>query len=173
MDKVLVEIKAKVPNLNYIKDRIIDKFRFIGVFHQVDTYFNVSNGRLKIREVDNRETAQLVYYVRENESGPKKSIVKLAKVCDVESLKSILKELFGIKVVVDKIREIYFFEDVEVHLDRVKGLGEFIEFELEVEEKNFCKGKKKLEKLMEKLGIKKSWLVKVSYSDLLVEKLSR
>jgi predicted adenylyl cyclase CyaB len=35
----------------------------------------------------------------------------------------------GIKVVVDKLRKIYFIENVKFHFDEVKGLGSFIEVE--------------------------------------------
>ncbi len=173
MDKMLVEIKARVPSIDDIRKLIVGKYRFVGVFHQIDTYYDVPRGRLKIREIEGREGAQLVYYLRENIEGPKKSLVKLANIHDVDSLKSIFDELFGVKVIVDKIREIYLYQGVQVHLDKVEGLGEFIEFELEVDENKFMNGRKKLQEMMNVLGIKEKWLIKGSYSDLLLEKANR
>ena len=62
------------------------------------------------------------------------------------------------------------YKGVQIHLDEVKGLGTFIEFELNIDEKRIEEGKNKLYKLMKELGIKRKWLAQVSYSDLLLNK---
>jgi predicted adenylyl cyclase CyaB len=77
----------------------------------------------------------------------------------------------GVKVVVDKRREIWFLGNIKVHLDRVSGLGDFVEIEAQSEEGDLseehlleqCRG------LMEEFGIAGSELVSGSYSDLLME----
>ena len=170
MKKILVEIKARVDRLEKY-DRILgENADFIGVFYQVDTYFNVGKGRLKLRDVKGQEYSWLVYYLREDIRDPKESRVILAKVIDSGSVKEMLGELFGIKVIVRKERKIYRYRGVQVHLDRVEGLGTFIEFELEVDREEIDEGREKLYRLMEEMGIKRKWLIEGSYSDLLLNK---
>lgn len=100
---------------------------FIGEDHQVDTYFNVDNGRLKLRE-GNIENA-LIHYERENKAGSKSSQVLLYQHQPDEHLKAVLVKALGIKAIVDKRRKIYFIENVKFHFDTVDKLGTFIEVE--------------------------------------------
>lgn len=170
MKKTLVEIKARVDGLDVFDEKLRRVANYVGVFHQIDTYFNVNKGRLKLREVEGQEYFQLVYYEREDIKDPKRSSVIIAKVIDPYFIKEILSKVLGIKVIVEKYRKIYMYKGVQIHLDEVKGLGTFIEFELNIDEKRIEEGKNKLYKLMKELGIKRKWLVQVSYSDLLLNK---
>jgi adenylate cyclase, class 2 len=122
------EFKARVNNI----DRLEEKLKahhpdFKGEDHQVDTYFNVNNGRLKLRQ-GNIENA-LIWYEREDTAGAKRSNVLLYQHTPDTSLKDILIKTLGIKAVVDKKRRIYFIGNVKFHFDRVEGLGSFIEVE--------------------------------------------
>ena len=92
--------------------------RFAGTDHQVDTYFYVSHGRLKLRE-GNIENA-LIHYHRSNTAGPKQSDVILYQHHPDTALKKILEHSLGVKVVVDKKRKIYFIDNVKFHFDQVK-----------------------------------------------------
>ena len=94
---------------------------------QTDTYFNVPNGRLKLREgnIENN----LIFYERTNQAGPRILIFNLVKVEDAEGLKEALTKSNGIKVVVKKRREIYYINNVKFHIDEVPGLGSFVEIE--------------------------------------------
>ena len=136
MNRLLIEIKARCPaplSKGVLSDSIqailkAHNARFIGLDHQIDTYFRVPNGRLKLRE-GNIENA-LIHYNRANQSGPKQSDVTLLKSPnEVATLKKILTDSVGILAVVDKKREIYFIENVKFHLDKVVGLGNFVEIE--------------------------------------------
>lgn len=100
---------------------------YIGEDHQVDTYFNVPSGRLKLRE-GNIENA-LIHYEREDTAGAKASHVLLYHHQPDKALKDILIKTLGIKAVVDKRRRIYFIENVKFHFDTVDGLGTFVEVE--------------------------------------------
>ena len=100
---------------------------FKGEDHQLDTYYNVSYGRLKLRE-GSIESA-LIWYDRPNDAGSKLSNVLLYKHDPDTSLKEVLTKANGVKVVVDKRRKIYFIENVKFHFDEVLGLGKFIEVE--------------------------------------------
>ena len=129
MNRLLIEIKARCPAPLSIQAILkAHNARFIGLDHQIDTYFRVPNGRLKLRE-GNIENA-LIHYNRANQSGPKQSDVTLLKSPnEIATLKKILTDSVGILAVVDKKREIYFIENVKFHLDKVVGLGNFVEIE--------------------------------------------
>ena len=171
MKHLNIEIKAKCND--HEKIRSILKSRnadFKGTDHQIDTYFKVNNGRLKLRE-GNIENF-LVFYEREDKEGPKQSDVILFKSDPNSSLKEILLTSLGTLVVVDKQREIYFIENVKFHIDTVKNLGTFIEIEAIDSDGAF--GKEKLleqcENYLQLFGIPKDDLISVSYSDLLLKK---
>ena len=123
-----IEIKAHCDNADEIRSILQQKgAEFKGTDHQIDTYFNCTHGRLKLRE-GNIENA-LIHYQRENTEGPKRSDVILYKSDPESSLKKLLEASLGILTVVDKQREIYFVENVKFHLDTVKSLGSFVEIE--------------------------------------------
>ena len=130
MVHVNIEFKAKSPNPNLIREILKNKdAKFKGKDHQIDTYFNVSSGRLKLRE-GNIETS-LIHYERINQEGPKQSDVLLhhPDPSNTQTLKEILQKTLGIMTMVDKEREIYFIDNVKFHLDSVQELGSFIEVE--------------------------------------------
>ncbi|HMJ48052.1 MAG TPA: class IV adenylate cyclase [Ferruginibacter sp.] len=124
----IIEFKARVNNIHELENKL-KSFEpdFIGEDHQVDTYFNVEKGRLKLRE-GNIENS-LIWYQRDNVAGAKRSDVILYKHVANKELKTILEKLHGILVVVDKRRKIYFIGNIKFHFDTVAGLGEFIEVE--------------------------------------------
>src|SRR3989304_7181005 len=141
MGHINIEIKARCKNPNRIRKILRSiKAYFRGRDNQIDTYFKVSNGRLKLRE-GNIEN-YLIYYQRKNKKGPKQSDVILFKTSSDTSLKEILSKSLGILVVVDKQREIYFMDNVKFHIDNVKGLGPFVE--IEAIDKDGSIGKSKL-----------------------------
>lgn len=128
MGHLNVEIKAKCHNHATIEQILLEKeARFIGLDHQVDTYFKVPNGRLKLREGNIENT--LIFYDRPNQAGPKKSDIILYHVQPDASLKAILEKTNGVLAVVDKQRKIFFIDNVKFHLDEVSSLGQFVEIE--------------------------------------------
>ena len=171
MNILNVEIKAKCQNAAQIERILLaNNAKFIGIDHQIDTYFNVSNGRLKLREgnIENH----LIHYHRSNQEGPKASEVLLYKSDPTSNLKAILNNSLGIFVVVDKQRKIFFIDNVKFHIDNVTELGAFME--IEAIDTDGSIGQEKLEKqcayFIKLLGIEEKDLVAVSYSDLLSRK---
>lgn len=169
MSHLNIEIKAKSLELDRIRDLLKSKNAdFKGIDHQVDTYFKVNSGRLKLREgnIENH----LIYYEREDKSGPKKSLVVLYKYNPDQSLKEILTRSLGVLAVVNKHREIYFIDNVKFHLDNVKGLGNFVEIEAIDEDGSI--GSEKLHEqckhYLKLLNISKEDLLENSYSDLIL-----
>ena len=169
MPHLNIEIKARTTEQDRIRKFLKSKnAEFVGIDHQVDTYFKVTSGRLKLREgnIENH----LIYYERENLSGPKKSTVTLYKNNPDSNLKEILIKSLGVLAVVDKRREIFFIDNVKFHLDSVLGLGTFIEIEAIDKDESFG-----YDKLLEQcnyylnlLPITKDDLIEISYSDLIL-----
>jgi predicted adenylyl cyclase CyaB len=100
---------------------------YVGRDMQVDTYFHVRDGRLKLRE-GNIEHA-LIHYHREDRAGSKTSHVQLYRPEPDPALKEILTAALGVRVVVAKQRDIYFEDNVKIHVDHVEGLGDYVEVE--------------------------------------------
>lgn len=170
MPHINIEIKARHGNISKVREILkFQKAVFKGTDHQIDTYFNVSFGRLKLRE-GNIEN-YLIHYDRENKAGPKQSNVILYKVTLGSSLKELITKALGVLAKVDKLREIYFIDNVKFHLDEVKKLGSFIEIEAIDKE-----GGRSKDELLEQCNhyltlfdIPKKDLIADSYSDLLLK----
>jgi adenylate cyclase class 2 len=128
MQQVNIEIKARCSDHEKIR-RILKNRNALykGVDHQIDTYFKVRKGRLKLREgtIEN----DLIYYNRENKKGPKQSDVIYYTVEPGSTLKSVLLNSHDVLVVIDKKREIYFIDNIKFHIDIVEQLGTFLEIE--------------------------------------------
>ena len=167
MQRRTIEIKARCNDHEHIRALLYSRGAdFRGTDHQVDTYFDVPSGRLKLREgtIENA----LIHYEREDQAGPKQSNVVLFPVQPGSSLKQILTKSLGVEVVVEKHREIYFIGNVKFHLDRVTGLGEFVEIEaIGVDEtQNIETLHEQCASFIKFLGIVKDDLLVSSYSDM-------
>ncbi len=166
-----IEFKATATNLAALEALLLEQGPlFIGEDHQVDTYFNVSAGRLKLREgtIENA----LIHYEREDTAGAKASHVLLYQHSPNQSLKDILIKTLGIKTVVDKRRKIYFIDNVKFHFDTVDGLGTFVE--VEAIDKDGRIGREKLQAQCDAyaslFGITQEDFCPHSYSDMLLAK---
>lgn len=168
-----VEIKARCSSPDKIRSWLEGQDAvFQGVDHQVDTYFNIEEGRLKLRQGNIEQN--LIFYRRPDTSEPKTSNINLSPVDHPEELLALLTQALGVQVVVDKKRHIYFINNVKFHIDKVKELGSFVE--IEAIDRDQAVGEVKLRRqcrrYMHQLGISKEDLVSQSYSDLLINKQS-
>ncbi len=140
-----------------------------GFDRQIDTYFKVPNGRLKLRSGDIENF--LIQYDRPNQAGPKISKYLLVKTEPGSYMREALTKALGVLVVVDKLREIFYLDNIKIQLDRIEGLGTFVE--IEARDENEVIGQDKLqlqcELLMDKFGIKQTDLIESSYSDMILE----
>jgi predicted adenylyl cyclase CyaB len=165
------EWKAKVTDVEKTEKKLsaFDPL-FIGEDDQRDTYFNVPNGRLKLREgkIENA----LIHYNRSDVAGAKQSNVILYQHTPDLSLKDALTAAVGIKVVVQKRRRIYFVNNVKFHFDRVEELGTFAE--VEAIDKDGSIGIDTLKQQCiywaDILGIRTEDYLSTSYSDMLLDK---
>ncbi len=165
-----VEIKARCGDPDFIRKYLLSQnAEFRGTDEQTDTYFNVTNGRLKLREgnIENN----LIFYERDNNAGPRSSHFNLVKVEDASGLKEVLTKSIGVKVVVKKHREIYYIRNVKFHIDEVPGLGSFVEIEAGNILADISAGefKKQCDHYMRELDIQEGDLIEISYSDMLLQ----
>jgi predicted adenylyl cyclase CyaB len=88
---------------------------------------------------------------------------------DPASLGAVLAAALGVRGVVRKRRRFYLIGRTRVHLDRVEGLGDFIELEVVLgEAEAVSRGEVVAAELADRLGIARSDLVRGAYLDLLV-----
>ncbi len=165
-----VEFKARVEDLS-VYENLLQKLNpiFQGEDHQIDTYFNTEKGRLKLREgtIENA----LIQYDRPDKAEAKLSNIILYKHPKSDGIKEILKHQFGIKIIVDKRRKIYFIDHIKFHFDIVNQLGTFIEVEA-IDTKGIFSTKKlkaDCDYYFEYFKLEKNQLVHKSYSDLMMQ----
>ena len=177
MSHVNIKVKAKSSKNYVIREILKSEYAYFkGPDHQIDIYFKVKNGRLKLRQGDIENF--LIYYEREDVNNIKRSDVILYKTKQdtrsLKYLKEILHKCFEVINIVDKKREIYFIGNVKFHLDDVADLGEFLEIEA-IDKK----GNIGIDKLRQQcrhycnlFNLREEDLISKSYSDLLLEKYS-
>src|SRR3712207_4286285 len=123
-----VELKARDPDpARTLAAALAHGAEDHGVLNQRVTYFNAGEGRLKLREEDERAT--LIAYERADEAVARLSAYHLVDVPDPAALRTALDDALGITVVVAKQRRLLLWRDVRIHLDEVEGLGSWVELE--------------------------------------------
>lgn len=164
------EFKAKIDEIEKYENKLLTLYpKFQGIDHQIDTYFNVPHGRLKLRE-GNIENS-LINYDRENVSGTKESQIILYQHEPNVALKNILIRQLGLKIIVDKKRKIYFIDNVKFHFDIVENLGTFMEVEAidSKEEFSIEELKQQCDKYFNFFELTQNDIIDKSYSDLIME----
>jgi predicted adenylyl cyclase CyaB len=133
---------------------------------QIDTYFRVKQGRLKLRRENAGEQA-LIFYQRPDDHSPKLSSYEVVRIAQGQPLGPMLEQALGVRTVVRKRRQLWRRDNIRIHLDEVQGLGSFIEFEVELlPGRNAAGCRKQAEELLQELGIAPADLIAGSYSDL-------
>lgn len=172
MPRANIEIKALCADLPAARQRAEAlATSWVGVERQVDTYFRTRRGRLKLRE-SSRAGGQLIPYLRPDRRGPKRSDYQVVPVPEPAETRRLLGELLGVHKVVRKEREIALVGDVRIHLDRVEGLGTFLELEavFDASPEAEAEARKTVDRLMEQLGIGAEDLIDTSYEAMVEEK---
>jgi predicted adenylyl cyclase CyaB len=163
------EFKARLNDAAHVRATLKQlRARFLGTDHQIDTYFHVPAGRLKIRE--GRIENSLIHYQRTDSAHARRSHVELMLLPRRNSVRAILSGALGVLAVVDKRREIYFVGNVKIHLDRVHGLGTFLEVEAMTRSGDLKKVRAQAVKFQKLFNITAKDIVPQSYSDLILEK---
>jgi len=175
MQGINIEFKARMRDEKQVRAALKSlRPRVAGTDHQVDTYFNTPSGRLKLRQgkIENA----LIFYQRQNVSKVRPSRVLLCEFSDraqVRTLKKVLASALGVAAVVNKVREIYYVGNIKIHLDRVRGLGKFLEVEAFVGKDGLRRARRQVEQIKELFGVLPEDILSHSYSDLILERCSK
>jgi predicted adenylyl cyclase CyaB len=163
-----IEIKARARDFQGIRSRAEALSSTpVQVIPQVDTFFTTGKGRLKLRELG-ATRAQLIYYERPDQDGPKRSDYHIFETDDPVNLKTTLSLALIARGVVRKTRYLYLVGQTRVHLDDVEGLGKFMELEVVLNEhQSDSDGQAIAEELMSKLGVEKDDLLEGAYMDMM------
>jgi adenylate cyclase class IV len=137
---------------------------------QVDTFFNVPNGYLKLRQFSPK-SGELIYYVRPVQAGPKLSNYSRVPTERPGLLCQLLAQALGICGEVRKRRRVYIVGQTRIHFDQVEGLGNFLEVEVVLRPKQtVAEGKRIAASLRRELAVRQDELVEEAYIALLTRK---
>jgi predicted adenylyl cyclase CyaB len=163
-----IEIKARIESVKALLPRIkaVAESGPTQIV-QDDTFFNCAAGRLKLRAFS--ETAgELIFYQRPDSAGPKESSYLIAPTASPDRLRELLSLAYGQSGRVRKHRTLFLVGRTRIHLDRVEGLGDFIELEVVLFEGEPAEdGINVAQALVAKLGISPQQLIDGAYVDLL------
>jgi adenylate cyclase class IV len=137
------------------------------LIRQDDTFFACGNGRLKLREFADG-SGELIFYRRADRTGPKESFYLRSAASQPEALRECLGQAYGEVGRVLKQRTLYLVGRTRVHLDRVAGLGDFVELEVVLAHDEAVEaGVSEAGELLRRLGIAPEMLLESAYVDLL------
>ena len=125
-------------------------------------------GRLKLREED-PGGATLIQYDRVDADEARESRYRLIPVDDPATLKAALEASLGVLAVVEKERHLLLWQNVRIHLDVVKDLGNFVELEgVATADSDLAHELESVTRLTEALEIPPERILRNSYSDQVV-----
>jgi predicted adenylyl cyclase CyaB len=162
-----LELKIKIDSF----ESLIEKLKFINakrdsILLQKDIYYKIPTGLIKLRTESGTKT--LIYYNRDEISKNRWSDFNLLKIDD-ENAEEFLNKLFEIEQVVEKERQLFWFNNTRIHLDKVKELGNFLELEtLMIDGK--ADAEKRFDEMVNLLNLDLSKQIKKSYKNLISEK---
>lgn len=163
-----LELKARVADLDATRECVRSLGGDLqGAEHQVDRYYQVPKGRMKLRR-SSLDGAHLIVYLRPNDVSARVSTFHRLPVDRPDDVAEILETMFGAGSTVDKEREVWWWNDVRIHLDRVAGLGTFVEFEARLDTiGDQGEAQRLVDELTRQLGIESSDLISSSYGEMI------
>jgi predicted adenylyl cyclase CyaB len=124
---------------------------------------------MKLRKLSDME-GELIFYQRPDRVGPKESFYLLVPTASPDVLCEALSLAYGIVGRVRKERTVFLFGRTRIHLDRVQGLGDFLELEVVLAENEPTEaGMREAREVLEKLQVSADQLVSGAYVDLLAK----
>lgn len=137
--------------------------------HQDDTFFSCPNGRMKLRKFSDTE-GELIFYQRQDQAGPKESFYVRVPTASPDTLREALALAYGVIGRVRKDRTLFMLGRTRIHLDRVAGLGDFLELEVVMADSEPVETATVLaQEILHKLHISADQLVSCAYVDLLAK----
>jgi predicted adenylyl cyclase CyaB len=164
-----IEIKARAQHFEQLRERAAKLAPDAPlIFRQQDFFYDVPRGRLKLRQFDDGTPAELIFYQRDDRDGPKASYYTRSPVTNPEAMHALLATALTTRGIVTKERHVYLTGRTRIHLDRVDGLGDFVELEvLLAQDDDEEGGHAEAHAMFQTLGVPESDLVAVAYVDLL------
>jgi predicted adenylyl cyclase CyaB len=163
-----IEIKARVADIEALTAKVtaIADQGPIEII-QDDTFFTCAAGRLKLRTFTVGQ-GELIFYRRNNQTGPKESFYVRSPTAAPETMREALTLAYGQAGRVQKRRTLFLVGRTRIHLDRVSGLGNFLELEVVLDEREPVEsGAREASQLIAQLGVEPSQLIEGAYVDLL------
>ena len=167
-----IEVKYAINNPELIAQRLTSTPQVQVEFrhYQKDIYFDVPEGRMKIR-LEERKQPCLIRYYRPDQATARISDYTLNFLDDFSASYEDLKMIYGVLVEVEKIRELHLYKNVRIHLDNVTDLGWFLEFESVIsEDYDYDASRKNLQEIQMILGDLLGEVQPSGYMNLLLEK---
>ena len=167
-----IEIKARVDDIDALLARTVTVAGAAPeLIEQDDTFFRVASGRLKLRRLAGG-SAELIQYERPDAAAAKASDYVRVPVADADALHAALERACGVLGRVRKRRWLVLVGQTRVHLDRVDGLGTFMELEVVLRAgQSDAEGVAIAEALMQALGLAGAERIAGAYPDLLAVRL--
>lgn len=164
-----IEIKARARAFDELRERAAALSSDAPlIFRQQDFFYDVPRGRLKLRQFDDGTPAELIFYQRDDRDGPRASYYTRSPVTNPEAMHALLATALTTRGIVTKERHVYLVGRTRIQLDRVDGLGDFIEIEVVLApEDDEEGGTGEAHALLAKLGVPQTDLVAQAYVDLL------
>ena len=163
-----IEIKLRVDSI----DALLPRARALAgadarTMLQDDSFFRVAHGRLKLREFGDG-SAELIHYLRVDDAEARASDYLRVPVADAPALREALARGCGLRGRVRKRRWLLMLGQTRLHLDRVEGLGDFVELEVVLQDgQSDAEGRAIAAGWMQRLGLLQAPRVAVAYVDLL------
>jgi adenylate cyclase class IV len=163
-----VEIKARIASV----EALLPVARALADgpaqrIEQDDTFFVCAQGRSKLRDFGDGR-GELIHYERPDAAGPKLSDYVRVPTPDPAALREALARAHGVLGRVRKVRLLLMAGATRIHLDRVEGLGDFLELEVVLAPaQSPADGEAVAERLLAQLGIGPAQHIAGAYLDLL------
>ncbi len=122
-----LELKIRVTSHQSLK-KILEQIgaENKGMLKQKDVYYSIPNGLLKLRIENGNES--LIFYNRNENDKNRWSDFELLQFANAKGEK-FFNNLFDVEVIIKKKRELFYYDDTRIHLDKVNNLGKFLELE--------------------------------------------
>jgi len=163
-----VEIKVRVDSLDALRARAEAlSGAALELIEQDDVFYAVASGRLKLRRFADGG-AELIHYERPDGEGARLSDYERVAVGQAaEALHRVLARGLGVRSRVRKQRWLARVGRSRLHLDRVEGLGDFVEIEVVLADgESEAEGRVVAEGLLEALGLCAAARVTTAYAEL-------
>jgi predicted adenylyl cyclase CyaB len=161
-----IEIKARIDSI----EQLLPRARALADgdaerIEQDDQFFKVPHGRLKLRRFADG-SAELIHYHRPDLAEARASDYVRVPASDPDTLAEALARANGLLGRVRKQRWLLRVGQTRVHLDRVEGLGDFMELEVVLHDgQSDEEGQAIAEALMQALGLGAAERLRGSYLD--------